>query len=96
MPCDSQGWSFSSEPNRGEPSCAIADETVSQPAEQAPATATLLADLFPKYLDNQAYKVVLGAIDQTTKLLELKWDHIFYTGSGNIGRIIARAAAEHL
>ena len=31
-----------------------------------------------------------------TDLLKRKFDHIFYTGSGNVGRIIARAAAEHL
>ena len=69
---------------------------MSKPAEQAPATATLLAELFPKYLDPQAYKVVLGAIDQTTHLLKKKFDHYFYTGSGTVGKIIAHAAAEHL
>ncbi|ORY88124.1 Aldehyde/histidinol dehydrogenase [Leucosporidium creatinivorum] len=75
---------------------AAGNSAILKPAEQAPATAALLASLIPKYLDNQAYKVVLGAVEQTTKLLELKFDHIFYTGSGNIGKIIARAAAEHL
>ena len=33
---------------------------------------------------------------ETTALLALKWDHIFYTGNGNVGRIILRAAAKHL
>jgi acyl-CoA reductase-like NAD-dependent aldehyde dehydrogenase len=30
------------------------------------------------------------------KLLELPYDHIFFTGSGNVGRIVAAAAAKHL
>jgi aldehyde dehydrogenase (NAD+) len=52
--------------------------------------------LFPKYLDSSAFKIVNGAIPQTTALLALRFDHIFYTGSGNVGRIIAKAAAQHL
>ncbi|KAM0756665.1 aldehyde dehydrogenase [Meredithblackwellia eburnea MCA 4105] len=67
-----------------------------KPAEQNPATATLLATLIPKYLDTSAYIVVNGAVDQATALLKLRYDHIFYTGSGNVGKIIAKAAAEHL
>ncbi len=67
-----------------------------QPAEQAPHTAALIARLLPQYLDSSAYLPVLGAIDQATAVLKLKFDHIFYTGSGGIAKIIARAAAEHL
>ncbi|KWU41154.1 aldehyde dehydrogenase [Rhodotorula sp. JG-1b] len=67
-----------------------------KPAEQAPHTAALIAHLLPQYLDSSAYLPVLGAIDQATAVLKLKFDHIFYTGSGGIAKIIARAAAEHL
>ncbi|GAA5989670.1 hypothetical protein JCM5350_001658 [Sporobolomyces pararoseus] len=67
-----------------------------KPAEQAPATAALIARLLPKYLDTTAYQCVTGAIDQTSTLLKLQFDHIFYTGSGNVGRIVSKAAAEHL
>ncbi|KAJ7889024.1 aldehyde dehydrogenase [Mycena leptocephala] len=65
-------------------------------SEIAPHYAELLAELFPKYLDPNAYRVVLGAVPETTKLLELQWDHIFYTGNGRIARIISAAAAKHL
>ncbi|KAH9602604.1 hypothetical protein KSS87_021187, partial [Heliosperma pusillum] len=41
-------------------------------------------------------KVVEGAIHETSALLEQKWDKIFYTGSGKVGRIIMAAAAKHL
>ncbi|KAK4700714.1 hypothetical protein P7C70_g5527, partial [Phenoliferia sp. Uapishka_3] len=67
-----------------------------KPAEQNPAVATLIAQLVPKYLDPKSYKVINGAIDETTELLKLKFDHIFYTGSGTVGKIVAKAAAEHL
>lgn len=67
-----------------------------KPAEQSQATAKLVAELVPKYLDSSAYRVVNGAIDETTALLKLQFDHIFYTGSSFVGRVIARAAAEFL
>lgn len=69
---------------------------VVKPSEIAPAYAQLLAELMPKYLDPEAYRVVNGGVMETTKLLELQWDHIFYTGNGRVGRIIAAAAAKHL
>ncbi|GAA6056638.1 hypothetical protein JCM3770_006323 [Rhodotorula araucariae] len=67
-----------------------------KPAEQAPATAALIASLLPKYLDPTAFICILGAVPQATALLKLRFDHIFYTGSGGVGRIVAKAAAEHL
>ncbi|KAK4049060.1 Hexadecenal dehydrogenase [Microbotryomycetes sp. JL201] len=66
-----------------------------KPSELAPNTAALLAELVPKYLDD-CVKVVNGAVDQTTALLKLKFDHILYTGNGTVGRIVAEAAAKHL
>ncbi|GFY87482.1 aldehyde dehydrogenase 3I1 [Actinidia rufa] len=61
----------------------------------APATSSLLAKLL-EYVDNTAIRVVEGAVAETSALLEQKWDTIFYTGSGRIGRIIESAAAKHL
>jgi len=69
---------------------------VLKPSEQAPATSAMFAELFPKYLDPEYYRVVNGAVEETTELLKLKWDHIFYTGNDRIAKIVAHAAAEHL
>mgnify|MGYP001820907117 FL=1 len=41
-------------------------------------------------------RVVEGAIPETTALLELPFDHILYTGNGNVARIIMAAAAKNL
>ena len=69
---------------------------VLKPSELAPATSEVTARLVPKYLDPDCIKVVEGAVPETTALLELPWDHILYTGGGNVGRIVMAAAAKHL
>ena len=71
--------------------CAIV-----KPSEVSPKTAEALEQLIPKYLDNDCYRVVVGGVTETTELLEQKFDKIFYTGSGNVGRIVMAAAAKHL
>jgi len=40
--------------------------------------------------------VVEGGVPETTALLEQRFDHIFYTGNGAVGRIVMAAAARHL
>ena len=65
-------------------------------SELAPATSALLAQLVPKYLDSSAYAIVTGAVAETARLLDLKWAHIFFTGSTAVGRIVATAAAKFI
>ncbi|KAL1730895.1 Aldehyde/histidinol dehydrogenase [Schizophyllum commune] len=67
-----------------------------KPSESAAATSALWTELLPKYVDPDLVRVVNGAVPETTRLLELQWDHISYTGSGAVGRIVASAAAKHL
>lgn len=59
---------------------AAGNTVVLKPSEISPATSSLIAKLFEKYLDTSAVKVVEGAIPETNALLEQKWDKIFYTG----------------
>lgn len=67
-----------------------------KPSELSPATATLIDNLIPRYLDQDCYKVILGAKDETSALLRERFDYIFYTGGHVVGKIIAQAAAKHL
>ncbi|GHB51319.1 aldehyde dehydrogenase [Streptomyces cirratus] len=69
---------------------------VAKPSELAPATSRAVAGLLPRYLDRDAVAVVEGAVAETTDLLAQRFDHIFYTGNGRVGRIVMRAAAENL
>ncbi|MFF4505228.1 aldehyde dehydrogenase family protein [Streptomyces sp. NPDC001401] len=75
---------------------AAGNAVVAKPSELAPATSAALARLLPAYLDTDAVAVVEGGIPETTALLAERFDHIFYTGNGAVGRIVMRAAAEHL
>lgn len=67
-----------------------------KPSEVAPATSAALACLVRTHLDPAGVRVVEGAVEETALLLEQRFDLIFYTGNGAVGRIVARAAAEHL
>ena len=78
------------------PALAAGNTAVLKPSEIAPATADAVARLVPDYLDARAVQVVTGGIPETTKLLDEPFDHIFYTGNGTVGKIVMRAAAEHL
>lgn len=75
---------------------AAGNAVVVKPSELAPATSAVVARLLPQYLDTDAVAVVEGGIPETTALLAERFDHIFYTGNGTVGRIVMRAAAEHL
>jgi aldehyde dehydrogenase (NAD+) len=67
-----------------------------KPSEVTPETSALCARLIPEYLDPSCTKVLEGGIPETTALLEQRFDHIFYTGNGHVGRIVMAAAAQHL
>lgn len=69
---------------------------VIKPSEIAVATSKLISELIPKYLDQRSYSVVTGGVPETTELLKQKFNYIFYTGSSSIGKIVHKAAAEHL
>ncbi|MCL7425603.1 aldehyde dehydrogenase family protein [Streptomyces sp. YS415] len=75
---------------------AAGNAVVAKPSELAPATSAVLARLLRTHLDPEAVAVVEGGVPETTALLAERFDHIFYTGNGTVGRIVMRAAAEHL
>ena len=69
---------------------------VLKPSELALHTSHLLAEILPNYFDPGFVAVVEGDKEVTQQLLEEKFDHIFFTGSTQIGKIIMSAAAKHL
>ena len=75
---------------------AAGNTAVLKPSESAPASSALIAELVPHYLDERVVQVVEGAVEETTTLLAEQFDHIIYTGGAAVGRIVMRAAAEHL
>ena len=75
---------------------AAGDTVVAKPSELAPATSVLIADLVPRHFEPDVMAVVQGGVPETTALLAERFDHIFFTGNGAVGRIVMRAAAQHL
>jgi len=60
------------------------------------ATDELLLELIPKYFEPEALGAVVGGREIVTNLLKLPFDFIFLTGSVGVGKVVMRAAAEHL
>ena len=69
---------------------------VVKPSELAPKTSNIISKLIPKYLDSECVKVIEGAAEETSALLDLKFDHILYTGGSNVGKIVMKAASKNL
>jgi aldehyde dehydrogenase (NAD+) len=75
---------------------AAGNTAVLKPSELAPATSALITRLVPAYFPDGVVRVVEGGVAETTELLAQRFDHIVFTGSGTVGRVVMRAAAEHL
>ncbi len=75
---------------------AAGNTVVVKPSELAPATSAALARLVPQYVDPAGVAVVEGGVDTSTALLDLPFDHLFFTGSTTVGRVVMAAAARHL
>lgn len=75
---------------------AAGNAVVVKPAEQTPATSALLRRLAEELFQPTEVLVLEGGREVASELLRLPWNHIFFTGSPQIGKIVMRAAAEHL
>lgn len=67
-----------------------------KPSEKAPATERALADLLREAFPDGEVDVATGGPEVAEGLLELPWNHIFFTGSTRIGQKVMAAAARHL
>ncbi|CAG7818205.1 unnamed protein product [Allacma fusca] len=72
---------------------AAGNTVIVKPSEVVPASADLIAQLIPRYLDKRCYQVVSGDADVARSLLRNKFDYIFFTGSPTVGRSVMQAAA---
>lgn len=75
---------------------AAGNTCVVKPSEQAPATAAVLAEVLGETFTPEYVAVVQGGAEVCQQLLEQRWDYIFFTGGSAIGKVVMRAAAEHL
>src|SRR5580698_9752471 len=61
-----------------------------------PATARIAATIIKETFEEKEVAVFEGGVDVATALLELPFNHIFFTGSTRVGKLVMAAAAKHL
>lgn len=67
-----------------------------KPSVDAPNTALLMEKMISEVFEEDYVSVVQGDIAETTLLLKNKFDHIFFTGSSRVGKIVMKAASAFL
>lgn len=75
---------------------AAGNAVVLKPSEVTPSVSTLIREMCDQVFDPSIVAVCEGGPEISQALLALPFDHIFFTGSPTVGRIVMRAAAEHL
>ena len=75
---------------------AAGNSVVLKPSELTPNTSNLINEIISKVFSKNHVEVIEGGVDVSQNLLSKKWDYIFFTGSVAVGKIVAKAAAEHM
>jgi coniferyl-aldehyde dehydrogenase len=75
---------------------AAGNRVVLKPSEHTPACSQVLQDMIRATFDRDRVDVVVGGLELAKAFTRVRWDHLLYTGSPEVGREIAKAAAEHL
>jgi aldehyde dehydrogenase (NAD+) len=77
-------------------SVAAGNAAIIKPSEFTPHTSALVKEMVGKIFPENEVAVVEGDHSVSTELLKLKFDHIHFTGSPAVGKVVMRAAAEYL
>ena len=75
---------------------AAGNTVVAKPSELTPHTSALIKRIVTEVFPEEEVAVVEGGVATTTSLLEQPFNHIFFTGSPAIGKVVMTAAAKHL
>jgi aldehyde dehydrogenase (NAD+) len=78
------------------PTIAAGNTAILKPNEMTPATSRVSARIIRETFDEKDVAAVEGGVDVSNALLALPVDHIFFTGSPAVGKIVMQAAAQHL
>lgn len=69
---------------------------VLKPSELAASSSSAIAEIIGKTFDPSFITVVEGGVEVSQELLSEEFDHIFFTGGTEVGKIVMSAAAKHL
>lgn len=75
---------------------AAGNTVILKPSEIPWNTAKVMEKLINENFPKEVFHVINGGKNETSELLELRFDKIFFTGSPQVGKIVYRAAAKHL
>ena len=75
---------------------AAGNSVILKPSEYTPHSSALMADMIEQLYDPREVTLVRGDKEAGKALLDQPFDHFFFTGSSAVGRIVMKAAAEHL
>ncbi len=75
---------------------AAGNVAILKPSEMTPHTAALITQMISDLFPVEEVAVVEGDAEVSKALLELPFNHIFFTGSPAVGRVVMAAAAKHL
>ena len=67
-----------------------------KPSENTPYTSALMKKIIDEIFNENEVALIEGGIETSTELLELPFNHIFFTGAPSIGKIVMKAAAKNL
>lgn len=70
--------------------------SILKPSPDAPKTAKAMQEMIEETFDSNYIAVVQGGRETNTILFNERFDIIFFTGSSKVGKVVMKAAAEHL
>ena len=75
---------------------AAGNTVMIKPSELSANTSLLIAEMAKELFAEDMVTVINGGVDVSTELLKLPFDHIFFTGSPRVGKVVMEAASKHL
>lgn len=75
---------------------AAGNRVVIKPSEDTPVSAELLREMIAATFDPDLVDVAVGGLDLSRAFAARRWDHLLFTGSPQVGREVAQAAASNL
>jgi aldehyde dehydrogenase (NAD+) len=75
---------------------AAGNTVILKPSELTPATSALINKILSEIFEPELISVVQGGAEVSQSLLALPFDHIFFTGSTRVGKIVMTASAKNL
>lgn len=75
---------------------AAGNAVMIKPSEMTPHISALMKKIISELFDVNEVALIEGGVETSTELLKLPFNHIFFTGAPSIGKIVMKAAAEHL